>query len=252
MRILIGTNLLTHIDANVYANHTALYYHLGRLSVERKWEFFQMCPTRMSIDRMRNEAGKLALQLECDYLVFIDDDMLLKTNTLESLIEADKDIVMAHTFIRGYPFKPMAFSREETGDPGDIKLVSHDSVIEDAVDGLSETYAIGFATVAIKTHLLKKLDMPWFITGPNGTEDIYFCLRCKQEIGDDVSIFTDCRVPTAHKMDPEFVSVDNVERLREYYKPKVEAEAEKRQDRGAEYHTAIQIGIGDKLEMTGT
>ena len=211
-----------------------------------------MAPTRLSIDRMRNEAAKMALQSECDYLVFIDDDMLLDVKTIETLIDADKDIVMAHTYIRGYPFNAMSFKREPTNDLADIKLVHENEVIEKAKEDLCEVYAIGFATVAIKTSLLKELDPPWFITGPNGTEDIYFCLRCKQEIGEHVGIYTHIGVPTHHKLDPEFVSQCNVEKLREFYKPKDTVENNVRGDRGEEYHKqvqAIQVSVSDKMDF---
>lgn len=240
MKILIGTNLLTEVTASVYANHTALYYHLGRLGSERNWQFIQMAPTRMSIDRMRNEAGKFALQNECDYLVFIDDDMLLLPHTIETLIDADKDIVMAHTFIRGYPFHPMAFKRKDPNlSINDTPLVHYDEIVKDAnEDALCECDAIGFAAVAIKTHLLKKLSPPWFVTGPNSTEDIYFCLRCKMELDEPTGIYVHTGVPTGHKLDPEFVTEDNVERLREFHKPAMPA-SEGRVDRGREYHEMI-------------
>lgn len=239
MRILIATSLLQSVDENVYANHFALAYHLGKISAERKWEFFHFAPTRLSIDRTRNEAGRLALQLECDYLVFIDDDMLLQPDTIEKLIEADKDIVMAHTYIRGYPFKPMSFVREPLEDPADIKLRYFDEVMEKAENNLSKCDAVGFATVAIKTHLLKELKAPWFITGPNGTEDIYFCLRCLVERKEPTGIYVRTDVPTFHKLSPEFVGEPNVAKLREFYKPETEV-SEGRQDRGKEYYDSVK------------
>jgi hypothetical protein len=253
MKILIGTSLLSSIDGNVYSNHCALFYHLGRIGVERGWQFIHMAPTRMSIDRMRNEAAKLALQLECDYLIFIDDDMLLQVDTIEKLIDADKDIIMAHTIIRGYPFNPMCFLRTDTEDDADIKLVPHLDAFKDSVDGLTKTDAIGFAVVAIKTHLLKKLKAPWFITGPNGTEDIYFCIRCHQELEEPTKIYVHTGVPTAHKLEPEFVSQFNVEKLREFHKPEVPAvDTTIREDRGTEYHEAISniaVSVGDELSF---
>lgn len=242
MKILIGTNLLTEVNATVYANHCAMYYHLGVIAKERGWQFITMMPTRMSIDRMRNEAAKIALQNECDYLVFIDDDMLLLPHTLETLIDSDKDIVMAHTFIRGYPFKPMCFKREDpTKSIENTGLGNYDDVVKDAVDGLCECDAIGFATVAIKTHLLKKLPPPWFVTGPNSTEDIYFCLRCKMELDEPTGIYVHTGVPTGHKLDPEFVSEDSVGKLREMYRPSVELDELSRRDRGKEYHEMISM-----------
>ena len=241
MKILIGTNLLQNVSPEIYSNHTAFYYHLGKISAEKGWQFFQCPPVRMSIDRMRNEAAKTALQLECDYLVFIDDDMTLQTDTMEKLIESDKDIVMAHTYIRGYPFDPMSFVRDrEKEAPGEIRLIHYKDVMKNSVDGLSKCDAIGFACVAIKTHLLRELDAPWFITGPNGTEDIYFCLRCMMERKEETSIYvrTDC--PTGHLLGPECVHEETVERLRAYYAPDFPDETGKRKDRSEVYHKLLE------------
>jgi hypothetical protein len=239
MKILIGTNLLSSVDANIYSNHTAFYYHLGKIAAERGWQFYQCPPVRMSIDRMRNEAAKTALQLECDYLVFIDDDMILQLDTIEKLIDSDKDIVMAHTYIRGYPFKPMSFIRPADEQPGDIKLENFENVLEVAEDGLAKCDAVGFACVAIKTHLLKELDAPWFITGPNGTEDIYFCLRCMMEREEKTEIYvrTDC--PTGHLLGSECVHPETVDKLRAYYAPPKEVKTG-RADRTEEYHKLLE------------
>lgn len=240
MKIVIGTNLLTEVNANVYANHCALYYHLGRISVERGWQFFTVTPTRMGIDRMRNMCAKLALEQECDYVVFIDDDMLVDVKTIETLIDADKDIVMAHTYIRGYPFSPMSFIRKDrTKGIRETDLIYYEDVVKEADEnGLAECDAIGFATVAIKTHLIRDLPSPWFVTTPSSTEDVYFCLRCKMELPYDVGIYVDTRVPTAHKLDNEFVGEENVEKLRTYYRPATEAKKD-RGDRTQQYHEAI-------------
>ena len=174
-----------------------------------------MPPGRMSIDNMRNAAAKVALELECDYLMFIDDDMLLHPETFESLLKADKDIVMALTFIRG----------------GDL---THYLDWQDNIDkdGLVEAAAIGFATVLIKTHLLKKLEPPYFLTAGGHTEDVYFCCRVKAEIGEHVGIFVDTKVPTGHILEPEIVHVTTVAKLREYHKKEVKAVTV---DRGQEY-----------------
>ena len=239
MKILIGTNLLANVDASIYSNHTAFYYHLGKLSVARGWKFFQCPPLRMSIDRMRNEAARMALELECDYLVFIDDDMLLEMDTMEKLIDSDKDIVMAHTYIRGYPFNPMSFIRKKSKDPSDIRLTHFKKVMSKSVNGLAKCDAVGFACVAIKTKLLRELDPPWFVTGPDGTEDIYFCLRCTMEREEPTEIYvrTDC--PTGHLLGPSYVGEDTVKKLRVLYRQPTE-ESNGRQDRTQEYHEMLE------------
>ena len=246
MKILLGINVLTMIDAQVYGNHLAWAYHLGRLKEQKGIDIILYTPWRTSIDRMRNTAAKLALENECDYLMFVDDDMVLQTNTLECLLDADKDIVMAHTYIRGYPFHPMAF-KNKSETPNDIQLTHFEDLMEFKDEkGLVDCPAIGFATVLIKTDILRKLEPPYFVTTPNSTEDVYFCLRAKIEIGPEVSIAVDTRCPTGHAMDKEFVHEKTVHAHRLYCEAlmseaeKLKVGPEKRDDRGNEYHKVIE------------
>jgi hypothetical protein len=243
VKILIGINTLTMIDSQVYGNHMAWFYHLGRLREQKGWEIILYTPWRFSIDRMRNEAAKMALENECDYLMFVDDDMLVQLDTLEKLIEADKDIIMAHTYIRGYPFHPMCF-KNFSEIPNDIQLKPYDDVIKDkGEDGLTECDAVGFACCLIKCSMLKRLEQPYFVTTPNATEDVYFCLRCKIELGREISIFVDTRCPTGHAMDKEFVHEKTVHAHRAYVEALNEKpeESKKREDRGTEYHKGLEI-----------
>jgi hypothetical protein len=229
MKILIGTNVLTSVHHLAYSSHCQFWYRLGKKHPDI--QFYFMPPSRMSIDNMRNAAAKVALELECDYLMFIDDDMLLHPDTFESLLKADKDIVMALTFIRGGGFPPMFFKKLPKSGGYDLTYYTD---WEEHVDenGLVEAQAIGFATVLLKTSILKQLEPPYFLTVSGSTEDVYFCCKAKAEIGEHVSIFVDTKVPTGHILDPEVAHVSTVKKLREYHKkdkPATEI------DRGKEY-----------------
>jgi len=242
MKILLGINILTSVDSQVYGNHFAWAYHLGRLKSERNIDIILYTPWRSSIDRMRNEAARLALELDCDYLMFVDDDMIVQNNMLESLIDADKDIVMAHTYIRGYPFHPMSF-KDIGNDPSDIRLTYFDDIMEKVDEkGLAECSAVGFAAVLIKTSVLRRLEPPYFVTTPNSTEDVYFCLRCKVELG-EVSIAVDTKCPTGHMLDKEMVCPITVDALKIYsesFEDKAKDKSNSRGDRGTEYHKLIE------------
>lgn len=213
MKILIGTNVLTQLDSEAYGNHCGLWCYLGKKYPKDTLAFFH--PRRLSIDNMRNEAARIALEEEFEYLMFIDDDVLIQPNVLDFLLEADKDIVAAVTHIRSYPFRSMFF--KYVGE----NLLSHYDDYEKDVDekGLLKCDAVGFSCVLIKVELLKKLTKPFFITGAFHTEDVYFCVKAQKELGlENVSIYVDTRCPTAHLLDKEAVSSKNVKALREYYK----------------------------------
>lgn len=235
IKLYIGVNVLSNVSKAVYANHKQLYYLLGKSG---KYELIDHVQPRTSIDRMRNECAKNALRHEADYLLFVDDDMLLQDNTIDSLIEADQDIVMAHTYIRGYPFHPMSFKL--IGDEEGMQtLTYYDDVLERVTPenrGIIPCQAVGFATCLIKMHLFKQLQPPFFVTTPTGTEDVWFCLKCKKEIGEHVTVSVDTRVPVGHLLDPEPVCTETVQGLKRYYEDIwKESFQDKRADRGQEY-----------------
>ena len=244
-KILIGTNILTSVDSSIYSNHIAFYCNLAR---NRDIKIVHCAPGRMAIDRMRNLCARVALENECTHILFIDDDVLVQPGTVESLIETDLDIVMAHTYIRGYPFHPMSFRRK--GDYAGIYDLEHfDDVVEVGAknNGVARCEAVGFSCCLIKTWLFKELDAPYFVTTPNSTEDIYFCLKCLNEIqgsdlgdgkfeGKEVKIGVDIRVPTGHLLDKEAISVFTLDALKEFTEKlgrdkKKEPERENRADK---------------------
>jgi hypothetical protein len=211
MKILIGINCLTSVEQIAYANHIQLFYNLGKKHPD--WQILINTPRRMSIDRMRNISAKVALETECDYLMFIDDDVIVPIGCVEKMIEVlekeNAEIVAGWTIIRGYPFDNMFFKLDE-------KKNLRNYVVERG-PGLVEVDAVGFSCALIKVSLLKKIQAPFFVTGPYNTEDIYFCVKVKDSFP-DASILVDCSIETAHILGPEVIAPWNREDYLVYHK----------------------------------
>lgn len=225
MKVLIGVNNLEGVHSFAYSSHCQFWATTRKQFPEA--DFLMYAPYRMSIDSMRNDAARIALEQECDYLMFIDDDVLIPPDTFKMLVEANKDIIAGFTFIRGYPFHPMFFKERETFSDVDGRvrrhLSYHDEWQEDVqTDGLVETGAVGFSCVLINMDVVKALHPPYFVTGPGHTEDVYFCLRAKSELEPSPSIFVHTLVKTGHMLMPDIVSLDNVDKLRLFYAPEEE------------------------------
>src|ERR1041385_1165531 len=94
MKIVVGINTLTSIDQPVYSNHCQFWFRLGRSSSH---DFILSHPRRMSIDNMRNMTAKIALEHNADYILFIDDDVLIPLNTVDMLLASDADIAAGWT-----------------------------------------------------------------------------------------------------------------------------------------------------------
>lgn len=229
-RIVTLVNTLVGINSKVYSNHTAFWCHNIRKFPDVDFKFFT--PWRMSIDMARNTAAKMALEYEAEYLLFIDDDVLIPTDTLEKLLAPDADIVAGVVPVRGYPFNLMAFKRVAGELPHfnelpKIKVEGRDDeVLKDPVtqdDGLA---AVGFSCCLIKTSLLKRIPQPYFITGPRNTEDIYFCVKAHEilerlKINDptvqSLKIALATSVQPGHLLDPQPIEYSTIDVYKELF-----------------------------------
>lgn len=216
-KTLLAINTLTSVGSQPYASHLNLAFRMGKESDD---EFILFNGWRSSIDRFRNEAAKIALHQDCDYLMFLDDDVLVPRDCYTILKKHDVDIVTPVVYIRSYPFHPMFFKSVQ--GPNGAGLTFYDDweeVIAERLDlfqGLLPVAAIGFSCCLIKVSLLQRIQPAWFVTGTNHTEDVYFCVKAKQTLG-DVGIYVDTSVDAGHMLDPEFVSRKNRAALMQFY-----------------------------------
>ena len=228
MKITIGINTLTAIEQPVYANHIQFFFRLGRNFPED--QFLINTPRRMSIDRMRNMTAKAALEWESDYLMFIDDDVVIPIDCLRRLIGCGADIAAGRTIIRGYPFHNMSFRY----DGQNLRNVRDDEM----GDEILPVDAVGFSCALIRCSLLKKLPQPWFVTGTHNTEDIYFCVKARHFFP-ATTIVVDPLVKTAHALGTEYIDPGNKKAYTEYFLKAFPPEPEPPADRGDAYFEKV-------------
>ena len=214
MKTLVGVNTLTSVDQYVYLSHCQFWCRTVKQFPNDQFFFF--APHRTSVDNMRNAAVRAALAQECDYLLFIDDDVVVEPHTFKSLHACDLDVVMALTYIRGYPFEPMFFKfkdaeKQQLGLYGDF-VADVDS------HGVVRCDAIGNSCTLYKTWMFKEMTDPWFVTIPGKcTEDVYFCFKTLEQLKTPCTIGVDTKVPTAHKLSSEYVRPSNRQALLAYH-----------------------------------
>ena len=208
LKIVIGINSLTESQWPAYNSHLQLFYRLGRNYPNI--EFCLYNPSRVSIDRMRNGAAGTTVGGEFDYLWFVDDDVIPPVDALQLLLDCDADISAGDVIIRGWPFDHMVF--KYFNKKKDLKAVAK------AGKGIEDVAAVGFSMCLIKRTLLEKLPEPYFLTCPNSTEDIYFCLKSRDYIK-DCTIKINWKLECGHILWPEIISNKN----RDLYKKYMEA-----------------------------
>jgi hypothetical protein len=198
IKTLVCINTLTAVKSPAYANHIQFFFRLGRNFPDH--QFALWTPNRMTIDTCRNMACKVALENEFDYVMMVDDDVLVPFDAYGKMVAADKDIVAGWTIIRGYPYNNMHFIYNENKD-----LTYYN---EHEPEGMLDVDAVGCSLTLIKCELLKKINPPYFVTGTNNTEDIYFCCKARQAVP-ECTIAVDLSIKTGHILTDQIVTAGN-------------------------------------------
>lgn len=241
-RIVVGTNSLTEMQYPAYTNHCQFWFRLGRSYPEV--DFIISNPARMSIDRMRNMTARVALEASADYILFLDDDVIVNPNYgLKQLLDCKADVAAGKICVRGYPFDYMSFSRDkEQGLVIDKELPR---------TGIVNKEAVGFSFALLKVEPLSHLREPYFMTGPNFTEDVYYCIKLKQ-LNPDAKICINCECECGHILWPEVIHEANRDAYKKYFEmlnkvtpvdkngPGLSASSVNRKDRDAEYLAMVK------------
>lgn len=247
-KIVVGINSLVSASYPAYTNHIQLFYRLGRSY--RDIDFVLYNPSRVGIDRMRNTAAESAMDIEASHLLFIDDDVIIPHpfDFLHKLLACKADVAAADVFIRGWPFEHMFFKYTDKSRIG-LKAITR---LKKPL-GPTPYDAVGFSCCLIETALIKKLAKPYFISGLNNTEDIYFCVKATDAFP-ETKIVVDTSISCGHILWPEIICADNIKNYKSYYKkqfkPETEAELENR-FRGKNYYNLMK-GIVNEFNKNAT
>lgn len=170
---------------------------IGNISnLKEKFEVFTCVPKRTPIVTARNLIVAEALKQECDWIFWIDDDMVIKpdVNIIEKLMAHDKDIISPLFFSRCYPFIPMIFKRKTWAS----RYCVYDNII-DYPKGLLKVDGVGFGCVLTKVEIFKKLTQPYFWANEIFGEDLFFCENCTRA---GIEIYCDTTVDVGHIGEP--------------------------------------------------
>jgi len=119
----------------------------------RNWDIQIFMKPNMTIDKARNDLVKVALEAKCDYIFFIDSDMILPKLTLERLYDMNVPVASGLYFAKSPPYLPVV--RDFIEDRFIFKkIIDFGKIIE--VGG------VGMGCCLIKKEVFDKLEYPWF------------------------------------------------------------------------------------------
>lgn len=166
--IFIGIPTLDVIKTETVAS---LFAATSRIEAPAKLNIF----TSSYIHDARNKIVDAALEAKATHLIFIDSDMQFSPDSIQKLVERDKDIVGGLYFRRQAPHNPII--NQKDGKRLVIPPVW-------PKNDLFEVFGIGTGFLMIKMKVFEKIPPPWFAFSnlwdkPIG-EDIYFCWKAQE------------------------------------------------------------------------
>lgn len=120
-----------------------------------------------------------ALNQKCDYLLFVDDDMIFPPDTIEKLLANNKPIVGVASNSRMIPLRPTVALMGDNGEPVVVEKP------EDIPKEPFKCYSIGMGVALIDLTIFNDLPKPWYKFTENGMgkvvigEDEWFCNQAK-------------------------------------------------------------------------
>lgn len=118
------------------------------------------------IPGLRNELAKKAIDINSDYLLFIDSDMVFGSDFLLKLLKYERDIISGLCVVRTAPYKPVA----------KVWIDGKGYVPRDRLDEgrfYTDLDMVGCAFMLIKADVFKKMEQPWFAMPPHGMAERY-------------------------------------------------------------------------------
>ena len=149
----------------------------------------------------RNKLAGLAVEMDADYILWLDSDMVFRPDTLERMMTVldehpEIDVLSGLYFRRGQPFSPVLFKTLEVNEQGTLDWSDY----EELPNELFEIAGCGFGCVLMRTDML--LDIAgkegagrWFTPIADAGEDCAFCIRARRE---GYKIYCDPTVDCGH------------------------------------------------------
>jgi len=134
------------------------------------------------LDSARCELVKKAKESGASHIFFWDDDIVLPSETIERLLQHDRDIVTGLYFKRLAPYTPVVYDKENDKR-------QYRSFVDYPDDGrLIDVKAAGLGCMLIKLDVFDSIVSDWFRWGESrGSnkdlfvgEDIWFCEQARQ------------------------------------------------------------------------
>lgn len=122
---------------------------------------------------------------QSDYLLYVDDDMILPNDSIDRLLAHNKEIIGVNSYSRTLPLSSTVMMMDEKGEYKDPSKNTEFAM--KVPEELFEVLAVGTGVALIKMEVFETINKPWFkfdihrdgymIQG----EDAWFCSQARKE-----------------------------------------------------------------------
>lgn len=177
-KILIGVPGFAGIQPEAQEHFMALAFRCGREMPE--YDFLLKIKTKSEQFRARNQIVDAAIASGCEYLLMLDDDMMVSPDLVKRLVAHDKELVGALYWQRGGAFHPVVMKsiERENGDFHPEFYAAHDPIIQNP--GLHPVDIIGGGCMLFKVDVFRKITPPYFWWEHSMGTDIAICTRLRE------------------------------------------------------------------------
>ena len=163
----------------------------------------------------RNKIARLAQKLEADYVLMVDNDVVLPKDALKLLLEDARDVCLGYYAHRGqdnlYHGRTCICKlydedgKEYYNYPLESEYTAEEMrSLADKVQPKIEAHGGGMGCALIRTDVFRRTSYPWFDWVNYGdankgmlSEDLYFCALCRVS---GIKIYADARVGCGHML----------------------------------------------------
>jgi len=223
LKVAISIPSEGHTLPEAYDNHLLLSFHLGRMQEmwrqEKRpicYEFHWHTAGRLLTPMARESLINAALNADMDYILMYDDDMVLPVDMVECMLQdmeqhPEIDILAPLAFMRNKPHYAVLYSVTEGYDQQTHKPYYINEFIKNYPrNKIIECDAVGFGAVLIKMDVIRKMKPPYCFSTTGSGEDIFFCIKAKQEA--KARIFMDTRIKLGHLGKPAIIDEDHFDK----------------------------------------
>lgn len=206
-RVLIGVAGFHGVIPECQENFFALAYRCGRDFPQ--YDFLLKIMIKREQFRARNNLVDLAITNGCDYLLMLDDDMVVPPDLFNKLVTHDKDVIGALYYQRGGSYHPVIMKQinKKDGLRG-INFIHHfDPMIQQPGLYQLDGGVIGGGCLLFKTDVFRKIEQPYFwVDGIVGT-DVHICDKLTQA---GVPLWVDTSIELGHVGEAVVITSRNI------------------------------------------